>query len=52
MIDPRQMSLVDATGIRSVQSGDYELYVGGSQPSAQSGVLLPFHIEGESRMAP
>jgi beta-glucosidase len=51
-IDPRQLSLVDGDGNRSVQPGDYELYVGGSQPSAQAGVFLPFHIEGESRMAP
>jgi beta-glucosidase len=51
-IDPRQLSLVDADGSRSVQAGEYELYVGGSQPSAQSGVFLPFHIEGKSPMAP
>jgi beta-glucosidase len=51
-IDPRQLSLVDADGSRSVQSGEYELYVGGSQPSTESGVFLPFHIEDSSRMAP
>jgi len=51
-IDPRQLSLVDADGSRSVQSGEYELYVGGSQPSTQSGVFLPFHIEGSIRLAP
>jgi beta-glucosidase len=51
-IDPRQLSLVDADGRRSVQSGDYDLYVGGGQPSAQSGVFLPFYIEGASPMAP
>jgi beta-glucosidase len=51
-IGPRQLSLVDADGSRSVQPGEYELYVGGSQPSARSGVFLPFHIEGSSFMAP
>jgi beta-glucosidase len=52
VIDPRQLSLVDGDGSRSVQSGEYELYVGGNQPSAQSGIFLPFHIEGSSRMDP
>jgi beta-glucosidase len=52
LIDPRHLSLVDADGSRSVQPGEYELYVGGSQPSTQSGVFLPFHIEGSSRIAP
>jgi beta-glucosidase len=51
-INPREQSIVDADGRRSVQSGEYELYVGGSQPSSQSGVFLPFHIEGSSPMAP
>jgi beta-glucosidase len=51
-IDPRQLSLVGADGSRSVQPGEYELYVGGSQPSTESGVFLPFHIEGSVRLAP
>jgi beta-glucosidase len=51
-IDPRQLSLVDADGSRSVQPGEYDLYVGGGQPSAQSGVFMPFHIKGMSPMAP
>jgi beta-glucosidase len=51
-IDAREQSIVGADGHRSVQSGEYELYVGGSQPSAQSGVYLPFYIEGSSPMAP
>jgi len=51
-IDTRAQSIVDADGRRSVQSGEYELYVGGSQPSAGSGAFLPFHIEGSSPMAP
>jgi beta-glucosidase len=51
-IEPRQLSLVSADGTRSVRAGDYELYVGGSQPTAGAGVLLPFHIEGQSPLAP
>jgi beta-glucosidase len=51
-IDSRQLSLVDADGSRSIQPGDYELYVGGSQPVADSGVLLPFKISGLKTLAP
>jgi len=51
-IDPRQLSLVAADGSRSVKPGDYKLYVGGGQPSSGSGILLPFHIEGQSAVAP
>jgi len=31
-LDPRDLSLVDAEGRRSVQAGAYTIYVGGSQP--------------------
>jgi len=51
-IDPRQLSLVAADGSRSVQTGDYELYIGGGQPTQDAGVSLPFHIEGSSPIAP
>jgi hypothetical protein len=51
-IDSRQLSLIDANGNRDVQPGEYELYVGGSQPSAKAGVFLPFHIEGRAALAP
>jgi beta-glucosidase len=51
VIDPRELSLVDANGVRSVQPGDYDLYVGGQQPAQGSGILLPFHIEGSSEIA-
>lgn len=52
VIDPRQMSIVAADGTRSIHGGQYELYLGGSQPSAHSGVLLPFQITGEMALAP
>ena len=51
-IDPRQLSLVAADGSRSIQPGEYDLYVGGNQPSLNTGVFLPFHIEGSSPVAP
>ena len=51
-IDSRQLSMVDADGSRSVEPGDYKLYVGGSQPSPKAGVFLPFHIDGRAPLAP
>jgi len=51
-IDPRQLSLVAADGSRGVQPGEYELYVGGSQPSQKAGIFLPFHIQGSHPLAP
>lgn len=51
-VGPRQLSMVDEDGGRNVEPGDYELFVGGSQPSTKAGVFLPFHIEGRSPLAP
>ena len=51
-VAPRQLSLVTPDGSRSVQAGEYELYLGGSQPLHGAGVFLPFHIEGTSPIAP
>ena len=51
-IDPRQLSFVSPTGNRSVRAGDYELYIGGGQPSPDSGIFLPFHIQGSTPVAP
>jgi len=33
-VDPRQLSIVDAAGRRSIEPGNYTLYVGESQPAA------------------
>jgi beta-glucosidase len=52
VIDPRQLSIVSADGARNVQPGDYELYLGGGQPSDKSGAVLKFRIEGSAQMAP
>lgn len=51
-IDPRQLSLVAPDGTRAVQSGEYELHVGGGQPSREAGLFLPFHIEGSTTLDP
>ena len=51
-INPRQLSFVSPTGDRSVRPGDYELYIGGGQPSKDSGIFLPFRIQGASPIAP
>ena len=51
-IAPRQLSFVSPTGNRSVRPGDYELYIGGGQPSKDSGTFLPFRIQGASPIAP
>jgi beta-glucosidase len=51
-IEPRQLSFVSPIGSRMVRPGDYDLYIGGGQPSNDAGVLLPFRIEGSSPIAP
>ena len=51
-IEPRQLSFVSPIGDRRVRPGDYELYVGGNQPSNDCGVFLPFRIQGSSAIAP
>jgi beta-glucosidase len=45
-LHPRQLSLVDAEGNRSVQPGNYSVFVGGSQPEPGSGVAGSFSIHG------
>jgi beta-glucosidase len=51
-IAPRQLSLVAPDGTRTIQQGEYELYIGGGQPSYGRGVFLPFHIEGSDVLKP
>jgi beta-glucosidase len=36
-LDPRNLSTVDAVGVRAVRPGDYALHLGGSQPSDSAG---------------
>jgi beta-glucosidase len=51
-IDPRQLSMVEQDGSRSVEAGEYEIYVGGSQPQKDAGIFLTFTIEGSLIVAP
>jgi beta-glucosidase len=51
-IGPRQLSLVAPDGSRHIQPGEYELYIGGGPPSRDTGIFLPFRIEGSSAVAP
>ena len=47
-LDARQLSEVDAAGKRSVQSGTYGIFVGGSQPAPGAGQNAEFSIEGSA----
>jgi len=51
-IDPRQLSMVEQDGSRSVEAGEYEIYVGGSQPQKDASIFLTFTIEGSVIVAP
>jgi beta-glucosidase len=51
-IPPRSLSLVAPDGTRTVQPGDYDLYLGGGQPAQSQGLVLPFHIAGSSGVLP
>jgi beta-glucosidase len=52
ILTPRQLSLVSADGTRSVESGEYKLYIGGGQPGQSAGVLLPFQVVGRATVRP
>jgi beta-glucosidase len=45
-LDPRQLSVVDAQGVRTVRPGRYTLSVGGSQPGTPGVLTSPFTISG------
>jgi beta-glucosidase len=51
-IQPRELSLVDAKGRRSVQPGHYKLYLGDGQRMTSSDLLLPFEIQGSAPIQP
>jgi beta-glucosidase len=50
LLQPRQMSLVDAKGQRSLRPGSYKVLIGGAQPGKQTGVT--FEITGEKPLNP
>jgi beta-glucosidase len=53
-LSPRQMSVVDARGARSMSAGDYSLYLGGGQPDAPEkeadGLSAKFSITGQQEL--
>ena len=57
-LDDRALSTVDLTGVRTVQPGTVQVWVGGGQPEARKGLSQPpgvatsFKIEGLPRLLP
>lgn len=51
-LDARALSLVDEEGKRSVQPGEYEIFLGGAQPGDGAGVSSMFRIEKSIEVAP
>ncbi|HZL28687.1 MAG TPA: glycoside hydrolase family 3 C-terminal domain-containing protein [Acidobacteriaceae bacterium] len=47
VLDARQMSVVDAAGVRAVRAGTYGLALGGGQPSEATDLSAQFTISGE-----
>ncbi len=45
-LDPRQLSVVDANGVRAMRAGRYEIAVGGTQPSEGQHVSAELVITG------
>lgn len=51
VIDPRNLSTVAADGKRSIQAGEYTLFVGGAQPGVgEDGVMKQFTIVGSKEL--
>ena len=46
ILDPRQLSEVDARGVRSVQPGEYKVAIGGAQPT--DAISRPGQMQGPS----
>jgi beta-glucosidase len=49
-LDPRQLSEVDAKGVRAVRAGEYSVTVGGGQPGVGKDVSAQFTIEGSHEL--
>ena len=52
VLDPRQLSSVDAEGIRAIRGGLYRIFVGGSQPADPKQAGTTFQMTGEQLLAP
>jgi beta-glucosidase len=50
MLDPRQMSVVDAGGVRAMKAGEYGVFLGGGQPGDRGGVSGKFAVSGEREL--
>jgi len=51
-LDSAHLSEVDATGVRAVEAGDFDIFLGGGQPSQGPGVEGHFAITGRQVLAP
>ena len=49
-LDSRQLSSVDAAGLRAVQAGHFRVFVGGGQPGYTEGVTTVFTINGHQAL--
>ena len=49
-LDPRQLSEVDAKGVRAMAAGKYSLSIGGSQPAEGKTQTAEFTIEGKQEL--
>lgn len=52
LLEPRQLSLVDAEGRRVIRSGSYRVFVGRSQPTDRKQAGAGFEIVGEQLLEP
>jgi len=51
VIDPRSLSTVAADGKRSIEAGEYSVFIGGAQPGAdEGGVTKQFSITGNKEL--
>jgi beta-glucosidase len=51
VIDPRSLSTVAADGKRSIEAGEYSVFIGGAQPGAdKGGVTKQFSITGNKEL--
>ncbi|MEO8777972.1 MAG: glycoside hydrolase family 3 C-terminal domain-containing protein [Rhodanobacter sp.] len=46
-LSPRDLSSVDASGMRAVEAGAYQIFMGGGQPGFTQGVSADFTIHGQ-----
>ena len=52
VIDPRNLSTVAADGTRSIEAGEYSIFIGGAQPGAdEGGVTKQFTIVGTKELS-